>query len=483
MKLIVTFADEDSFSFRDDTICIRISDVKNLLNIINSAELREEFVLTNKVLLDAGYDELIEKEIYEVEKMPYFKNFNSFNSIRICINRDVDFNELYGFLKGFPYQVVIDTDDVDLTLVYKLCSLDYVVEPLIKNIYNTDIITASEMRESLNVVLGFAGKLNDRKLSDLEKLIFLYDYLKTRIYKEDEDYSKSASLSKVTLGESIVCLGYANLFSAVANLIGIPTDVKIYENVLERHNGHASAISYVNDDKYNFHGVLEFDPTWDSKKDKKDMRFVSNYYWFGLSPVYSEECKKRNNLAPLNARESGRRLFWYFNNCYELIDIGNIANDQFRQRVFGRLFEVLTAEFEKVGYEEGLTIIERIRSKDSIVKNDIELLEQTYLSIFENNLGYDEFLRLLYFVRRSEYVFNDDYKLDFEDVVRVARRRETRTNLIAYILFKDRDEYRNVTSLREFKTIPKGTKDKLLYDKERLELVKTLRRINEGRNK
>ena len=198
MKLIVTFADEDSFSFKDETICIRISDVKNLLNIINSAELREEFVWTNKVLLDAGYDELIEKEIYEVEKMPYFKNFNSFNSIRICINRDVDFNELYGFLKGFPYQVIIDTDDVDLTLVYKLCTLDYAVEPLIKNIYNTEIITASEMRESLNVVLGFAGKLNDGKLSDLEKLIFLYDYLKTRIYKEDEDYSKSASLSKVT---------------------------------------------------------------------------------------------------------------------------------------------------------------------------------------------------------------------------------------------------------------------------------------------
>ena len=54
---------------------------------------------------------------------------------------------------------------------------------------------------------------------------------------------------------------------------------------------------------------------------------------------------------------------------------------------------------------------------------------------------------------------------------------------IAYILFNDRDEYKNVTSLREFKTMPKGTKDKLQYDKERLELVKTLRRINEGRNK
>ena len=130
-----------------------------------------------------------------------------------------------------------------------------------------------------------------------------------------------------------------------------------------------------------------------------------------------------------------------------------------------------------------LNILDRIWSKDSIVINDIELLEQTYLSLFENNLGYDEFLRLLYFVRRSEYVFNDDYKLDFEDIVNISRRRETRANFIAYILFKDRDEYRNVTSLREFKTIPKGTSDKLLYDKERLELVKTLRRVNEGSNK
>ena len=92
-------------------------------------------------------------------------------------------------------------------------------------------------------------------------------------------------------------------------------------------------------------------------------------------------------------------------------------------------------------------------------------------------------MRLLYFVRRSQFVYGADYELDFEDVIRVARRRETRANFIAYILFKDRDEYRNVTSLREFKTIPKGTSDKLQYDKERLELVKTLRRINEGSNK
>ena len=67
--------------------------------------------------------------------------------------------------------------------------------------------------------------------------MFLYDYLKTRIYKEDKNYSNSASLSRVTLGESIVCLGYSNLFSAIANLIGISTYVKTYINMLNKYDG------------------------------------------------------------------------------------------------------------------------------------------------------------------------------------------------------------------------------------------------------
>ncbi len=390
MKLIVTFSDDEFFTFRDNTICLRVSNLNRLKDVINNSDLRQDFIDENRILLEVAYDDTLIDEVYAVRNMPYFEDFSGFESIKIALNKSVSVEQVRDFFKSFPYKTIIDTDDMDLTDVYRFCTLDYAAMSMIKNIYNTEVVSVNEMKESLEVVFDFAKKLDDGKLSPLEKLMFLYDYLKTRIYKEDKNYSNSASLSRVTLGESIVCLGYSNLFSAIANLIGISTYVKTYINMLNKYDGHATVVSYINDDKYNFHSFLEFDPTWDSKKDKKDTRFVSNYYWFGLSPVYSEECKKRNNLAPLNARESGRRLFWYFNNCYELIDIGYIANDQFRQRVFGRLFEVLTAEFEKVGYEEGLNIIERIRSKDSIVKNDIELLEQTYLSVFENNLGYDE---------------------------------------------------------------------------------------------
>lgn len=475
MKLVVSFADDDSFSFRDNTICIRISNINNLLSVINSEDLRAEFIDYEKMLLDADYEDDIDSEIYKVSNMPYFNDFHSFENIRVCLNKDVDFNEVYNFLEKFSYRVIIDTDDLDLKDVYDICSKHYEVEPLIRNRYNTESISASEMKSSLDVVFDFSKKFNDEKLSPLEKVMFVYDYLKTRIYKEDDNYSNSASLSKVTTGDSIVCLGYANLFCAICNLIGIFSDVKVYKNNAKKRDGHASAISYIDDDKYNFHGILEFDPTWDSRKNERDKIFISNYYWFGMSPMYSEKLKKQNSLVPLG--ESGCKLLWYFNRCYDFLDAELVTDDDFKKRIFTRLFEQLEKEFEMAGFEEGIYLVRSMTLKDNIDRSDLEHLQETYLKLYKTNLGYDEFLKLLYFVRRSEFVFNDDYVLDFDDVVSISRRRETRKNLLAYILFNDRDEYLNVTRIKEFKSIPESESKKILYDKKRLELVKTLRNV------
>ena len=461
MKLIVTFADDEFFTFRDNTICLRVSNLNRLKDVINNSDLRQDFIDENGILLESAYDDTLIDEVYAVRNMPYFDDFSGFESIKIALNKSVSVEQVRDFFKSFPYKTIIDTDDMDLTDVYRFCTLDYAAMPMIKNIYNTEVVSVNEMKESLEVVFDFAKKLDDGKLSPLEKLMFLYDYLKTRIYKEDKNYS--------------------NLFSAIANLIGISTYVKTYINMLNKYDCHATVVSYINDDKYNFHSFLEFDPTWDSRNSEKDVGFVSKYYWFGLSPVFSERCKKVSALSAVGRSASGGNLLRSFNNCTQLIELG--ASKEISKRMFGTLFERLEEEFTKLGYNEGLVLLRDIAVKDNITKYDIDLLHLTYLKLFENNLGYDEFLRLLYFVRRSQFVYGAGYELDFEDVVRVARRRETRANFIAYILFKDRGEYRNVTSLREFKTIPKGTSDKLQYDKERLELVKTLRRINEERNK
>ena len=480
MKLIVTFADDEFFTFRDNTICLRVSNLNRLKDVINNGELRQDFIDGNRMLLEAAYDDTLIDEIYEVRNMPYFEDFSGFESIKIALNKGVSVEQVRDFFKSFPYKTIIDTDDMDLMDVYHFCTLDYAVSPMIKNIYNTEVVSVNEMKESLEVVFDFAKKLDDGKLSPLEKLMFLYDYLKTRIYKEDKNYSNSASLSRVTLGESIVCLGYANLFSAIANLIGISTYVKTYINMLNKYDGHATVVSYINDDKYNFHSFLEFDPTWDSRNSEKDVGFVSKYYWFGLSPVFSEKCKKPDRLVPLGMSKSGGKLFRYFYNCTELLKSGGSAS--LNRKFFATLFEKVSEEFSKLGYVPGMLLLQNIASKDNIEKKDIDLLHLTYLKLFENNLGYDEFLRLLYFVRRSKFVFDDNYQLDFDDVVRISRRRETRNNFIAYVFFNDRSEYSNIASLKEFRSIPKEEPKKLEYDKKRLELVKTLKTVVERKN-
>ena len=171
MKLIVTFADEDSFSFRDDTICLRVSNLNRLKDVINNSDLRQDFIDENRILLDAAYDDTLIDEVYQVKNMPYFEDFSGFESIKIALNKG-------DFFKSFPYKTIIDTDDMDLTDVYRFCTLDYAATPMIKNIYNTEVVSVNEMKESLEVVFDFAKKLDDGKLSPLEKLMFLYDYLK-----------------------------------------------------------------------------------------------------------------------------------------------------------------------------------------------------------------------------------------------------------------------------------------------------------------
>lgn len=64
MKLIVTFADEDSFSFRDDTICLRVSNLNRLKDVINNSDLRQDFIDENRILLDAAYDDTLIDEVY-----------------------------------------------------------------------------------------------------------------------------------------------------------------------------------------------------------------------------------------------------------------------------------------------------------------------------------------------------------------------------------------------------------------------------------
>ena len=98
MKLIVTFADEDSFSFRDDTICLRVSNLNRLKDVINNSDLRQDFIDENRILLDAAYDDTLIDEVYQVKNMPYFEDFSGFESIKIALNKGVSVEQVLSLI-------------------------------------------------------------------------------------------------------------------------------------------------------------------------------------------------------------------------------------------------------------------------------------------------------------------------------------------------------------------------------------------------
>ena len=67
MKLIVTFADDEFFTFRDDTICLRVSNLNRLKDVINNGELRQDFIDGNRMLLEAAYDDTLIDEVIKLK--------------------------------------------------------------------------------------------------------------------------------------------------------------------------------------------------------------------------------------------------------------------------------------------------------------------------------------------------------------------------------------------------------------------------------
>ncbi|MDO4376266.1 MAG: hypothetical protein Q4C33_03725, partial [bacterium] len=318
MELVVSNGEGvNSFVYYHDGININVTSFSNILGVLNDEKLRADFIDGEQVMLELmpGNEDIIDS-IIAVRYMPKIETLSYFDGIKLELSESTNLDDLARFLKTCPYKLKLSTNNISLDKVYKICHFECLNEPIIESSYNVNSASMSEMRNALDIAMNLRDSLNDKNLSPLEKLMFLYDYLKTRVYSEDDVYENSASLTKVIDGESIVCLGYANIFAVVANMLGIETEVKGYRNTEKENSGHSTVISYINDNKYNYHGVLEFDPTWDSKKNSEDNNFTLNYNWFGLSPVLAEECKKGVHLEPFDNHVHGHKLGQNFESCF-----------------------------------------------------------------------------------------------------------------------------------------------------------------------
>lgn len=145
--------------------------------------------------------------------------------------------------------------------------LKFLEEERIIKIWYEDGITDCTVDEFIIMRKNIDSIINDiqsKKLSNFEKIIYLYDIVKKYNYKKSEDdYSMDGrQLHKIFNTKNIICSGYARIVSQVLNEIGIQAG--IYKLITNNNELHARNIVHIKDEKYNVNSIYSMEPTWES---------------------------------------------------------------------------------------------------------------------------------------------------------------------------------------------------------------------------
>lgn len=270
--------------------------IKNdeLINFMRASEEFIEFAI-NYVINDKDDKDLM--TAVSKERMPLFSlatgklkkikndyqrliNIKNAKKVTIECNKD---NLIKGLelAKKINAKTIINCPNISLH-EYKGIFDNYNIEELknydIKINYqeNNSPIKPLELYSLSYKVCSIVDEVKKYNLSKLEQIMYVYDIVKNRIYRDDKDNGyNSRDLDKVIDGEYIVCCGYSNLFNAILKCLDIDA-----MPILSYQKKHQRSIAYVKDEKYNIDGIYAFDPTMDRRRSNDDNSYIDNYQGF-----------------------------------------------------------------------------------------------------------------------------------------------------------------------------------------------------------
>jgi len=212
------------------------------------------------------------------------KLFSSFKNISIPVVFDaMDLNDDYLLENiGFFDNCLKENGVSNISYVIKQCVDD-------RESHNENVsYPIEDVLLVLNYIKDVTSNIKKFNLSPLEQVMFIYDLVKDRYYKEEafgEAYLESRDMAKILKGDKIVCLGFSYLFKSLLDSMNIPNTISFLEGI-ESNIGHARVIVGIEDEKYNLNHVLYFDPTWDSKSQKDSYGLLDKYNNFARNKFY-----------------------------------------------------------------------------------------------------------------------------------------------------------------------------------------------------
>ena len=237
-----------------------------------------------------------EKEIKIVEE-----NFdNLFDNVEYIVF-SFDNTSIVDFIKENPIVLskkIVLNKRLEITDYDKLIKLMNEYIDIIDKVYvsfegNDNYASLKDCYKAMDIIKKQADSVRALGMSPMEEIMYVYDMVRNRVYRfedSNEAYYKSRDLTEVLVGDKIVCLGYANIFSAILLHLGI-NNYPVFLEEKNKDSGHARNVIYVKDPKYNINGVYYFDPTWDSKKQENDNSYLYRYKFFAKTKEYMDNDK------------------------------------------------------------------------------------------------------------------------------------------------------------------------------------------------
>ena len=255
--------------------------------------------------------------------------------------------------------------------------------------------------EEIHSQVGFIKQMN---FSQLETIMFVYDYVRKRIYKyeeDNEDYRESRDLTNVLFGNKIVCLGYTNLFNSILSYLGIKSEPALYESAKYEKAGHARTLIKVDDKKYNIKGLFLFDPTWDSRTSDNNNNYLRSYKYFAKSNSFMSKYDKKANLLP-------NRFFRYYDEKnYQLLRTALKNHDREQIEMYVSTLNHLARRI--IGSDLISPVYAFVSEVSPKVQDDILQKYKYICAYISQSISAEKMIILANNVRKVEYYFDHSY--------------------------------------------------------------------------
>lgn len=352
--------------------------------IINCALGKENTNVLKEALIDNGIPILsliLSVAIGYNQKYNYLKEIEKVKEVFIFCNEN-NFTDALNISKRFNAKVIISAQKISL-ISYKKLIEDFGVENINEfNVYidyqkNNSPILISMVYKISCIINAVVEEINSYDLSPLEKIMFVYDRVKYRLYEDDlDDINSSRDLDKVLNGDKIVCAGYSNLFTAVLTSLGINSIPVIDLNIK-----HQRSLAYIKDAKYNIDGVYAFDPTWDKRKSKDDINYIDRYDYFlmplvrSMNSCYCEisellELDKETILKIIDGKDmdSALKVLDRLNILFTLVDAKYIPDDKYYvvEEIAKQYDQVIDKYYSsEISFEDFINLLYSVRVVES----------------------------------------------------------------------------------------------------------------------